>query len=92
LNKEIGLDAETAKRNSPMLTIPSSAPPLLLSGGGVESGEGHGEARGFAAAWRVAGVGCEVIRQADGHHFDMIEFLIDRDGALYCGLKELTNI
>jgi arylformamidase len=92
LNKEIGLDAETAKRNSPMLTIPSSAPPLLLSVGGIESGEFHRQERDFAAAWRDAGLRCEVIRQADGHHFDMIEFLIDRDGALYRGLKELTNI
>lgn len=91
LNKEIGLDAETAARNSPMLSIPASAPMLLLSVGGIESGEFQRQERDFADAWRKAGLRCEVIRQPEGHHFDMIEYLIDRNGALYSGLKQLIN-
>lgn len=92
LNREIGLDAETAARNSPMLTIPASAPMLYLSVGGIESGEFQRQERDFAEAWRKAGLRCEVIRQTDGHHFDMIEFLIDRNGALYSSLKHIINI
>ncbi len=91
LNKEIGLDAGAVARNSPLRIIPASAPPLLLSVGGIESGEFHRQERDLAAAWRRAGLHCKVIPQADGHHFDMIEYLIDPSGALYPDLKQLIN-
>jgi arylformamidase len=65
---------------------------LYLSVGGIESGEFQRQERDFADAWRKAGLRCDVIRQTDGHHFDMIEFLIDRNGALYSSLKHIINI
>ncbi|MGB5903878.1 MAG: hypothetical protein WBH00_13600 [Xanthobacteraceae bacterium] len=75
------------------LRIEPYATPLrvMLSVGGIESGEFQRQERDFADAWRKAGLRCEIIRQPEGHHFDMIEYLIDRNGALYSGLKQLIN-
>lgn len=77
LNKEIGLDAETAARNSPLWHLPAAAPPLILSVGGAESAEFHRQQAEFAQAWRTAGMTCAVVAQNGGHHFDMIDRFAD---------------
>lgn len=73
LNAVVGLDADMVARQSPLLHIPSKAPPLILSVGGVESDEFQRQQNVFAAGWQRNGLACQVITQAAGHHFDMID-------------------
>lgn len=87
LNKEIGLDAPAAERNSPLLHVPASAPPLILSVGGAESAEFHRQQEDFARAWRAAGLTCLVVEQSGGHHFDMIDRFADPSSDLWAAMQ-----
>ncbi len=88
LNKEIGLDAPTAKRNSPILYLPKTAAPLILSVGGAEF---HRQQSEFAHAWRGAGLACSVVDQIGGHHFDMIDRLADRSSDLWAATQRMMQ-
>ena len=92
LNDDVRLDEGMVARNSPRNILPDSAPPLLVSVGGIESAEFHRQQRDFVEAWRARGLACDVIPQEDGHHFDMIDRMIDRSGSLYAALKKMMNI
>jgi arylformamidase len=87
LNKEIGLDAPTAERNSPLLHVPAFAPPLILSVGGAESAEFHRQQEDFTRAWRAAGLTCVVVGQSGGHHFDMIDRFADPSSDLWAAMQ-----
>jgi arylformamidase len=91
LNQKIGLDAETAKRNSPVHMVPRSGPPLILSTGGNESAEFHRQEREYARLWRAASLECDTIEQSDGHHFDMVDRLGTRGSSLYQAVLTLTG-
>lgn len=91
LNKEIGLDAPTAKRNSPILHLPKTSAPLILSVGGVESAEFHRQQSEFAHAWRSAGLACSVVDQVGGHHFDMIDRLADPASELWAATQRMMQ-
>lgn len=91
LNKEIGLDQPTAKRNSPILHLPKSSAPLILSVGGAESPEFHRQQSEFADAWRGAGLACSVVDQVGGHHFDMIDRLADPSSELWAATQHMMQ-
>lgn len=91
LNEKLGLDRESARRNSPLLQIPSSAPRLLLAVGGDESTEFHRQQAEYFDAWRAKGLACRVIEQRDGHHFDMCDRLGDRNQPLYQAVVSLVQ-
>ncbi|HTS94263.1 MAG TPA: alpha/beta hydrolase [Stellaceae bacterium] len=73
LNKVLGLHAETARRNSPILAVPEKAPPLILSLGRGETPEFLRQQADFAAAWREAGLALEIADEPDAHHFSVMD-------------------
>ncbi len=91
LNKEIGLDQPTAKRNSPILHLPKTSAPLVLSVGGAESPEFHRQQSEFAHAWRGVGLECSVVDQVGGHHFDMIDRLADPATELWAATQRMMK-
>lgn len=91
LNKEIGLDVPTAKRNSPILHLPLASAPLILSVGGAESAEFHRQQNDFMRAWQGAGLACSIVDQVGGHHFDMIDRLADPASELWAATQQLMN-
>ncbi len=91
LNKEIGLDAPTAKRNSPILHLPKTSAPLILSVGGAESAEFHRQQDDFAHAWRGAGLDCSIVKQNGGHHFDMIDRFADPTSELWAATLRMVR-
>lgn len=90
LNGNVRLDESDVRLYSPVLAIPSSMPKLLLSVGGDESSEFHRQQHEYGQALRAAGIGCEVIEQIDGHHFDMCDRLGDRNELLYHAVKDMV--
>jgi len=91
LNKSVKLNVGSADRFSPINTIPSEAPHLLLAVGGDESSEFHRQQETYARAWRNAGLSCEIIEQTDGHHFDMCDRLGDRGSAIYQSVVKMVE-
>ncbi|SDX64582.1 arylformamidase [Saccharopolyspora shandongensis] len=81
LNEKLGMTRETARRNSPVRQRPAHVAPLILTFGGAESSEFARQQAELVRAWSAHEVPCQVVDQADGHHFDAVERLAT-DGPL----------
>src|SRR5262249_36629727 len=74
LNDKLGLDAEEARRNSPLPNLPARAAKLIIAYGSDERPELKRQSNEFAAAWSgrglpgeiIAVAGCAVGRPKDG--------------------------
>lgn len=77
LNQVLGLDAEAARRNSPVHRVPTRSGPLLLAVGGLEGPEYHRQTDDLAEAWRRRGLPCEVLDLAGHDHFTIAAELAD---------------
>lgn len=84
VNTWMGLDAATARRNSPIYLIPKrlSAPRLFASYGGLETSEFMRQTEDYAAAWAAAGHDAQVVAQPGRNHFDVTWALGDPDEPL----------
>jgi arylformamidase len=77
LNDTLGLDADAARRHSPIHLRPTSRAPLLLPLGALEGPEYHRQTEEQAAAWRGHGVSCAVLDLPGIHHFSVVSQLED---------------
>ena len=82
LNDKLGLDAEEARRNSPLLNLPARAAKLIIAYGADELPELKRQSREFGAAWSTRGLPGDVIEVADCHHYAVLEQLAKPDGLL----------
>lgn len=88
VNDALGLDAQAARRNSPLFFIPAHAPELLLCVGGLESAEFHRQQDDFLTHWRMAGLPARVIHMPGYHHFDVIQQLGNPESPLFGAIME----
>jgi arylformamidase len=78
INDKVGMDAETARRNSPAFLDPATAAAsLALVVGGLESEEFHRQSRDFAAIWGDKGVPVEMAVSPGRDHFTVITGMDD---------------
>lgn len=98
LNEALALDAESARRNSPVFDVrpaPSqSGPggaPLLLAVGQRESNEFHRQQSAFAAAWRAAGRPAQEMDLPGRNHFSILEAFCDPSHALFRATLDQIN-
>jgi len=82
LNEKLGLDAEQARRNSPLLNLPAQAANFIIAYGADELPELQRQSREFAAAWRAHHLPGETIEVAGCHHYAVLEQLEQPDGIL----------
>jgi acetyl esterase/lipase len=82
LNEKLGLDAEQARRNSPLLNLPARATKLIIAYGSEELPELKRQSREFGSAWSARGLPGEMIEVADCHHYAVLEQLARPDGLL----------
>ena len=82
LNEKLGLDAEQARRNSPLLNLPARAAKLIIAYGSDEVPELKRQSREFGAAWNARGLPGEMIEVAGCHHYAVLEQLAQPDGLL----------
>jgi acetyl esterase/lipase len=82
LNEKLGLDAEQARRNSPLMNLPTRAAKLIIAYGSNELPELKRQSREFGAAWSARGLPGETIEIADCHHYAVLEHLAQPDGVL----------
>ena len=81
LNEAIGMDAETARRNSPALLPGIGDAPLIAAVGALESAEFHRQANTLAERWRQRSAAVEVLAVPASNHFTIVEQLA-RQGVL----------
>ena len=92
LNEKLGLDAEQACRNSPLLNLPRRATKLIIAYGSGELPELKRQSGEFAAAWSARGLPGEVIEVAGCHHYAVLEQLAQPDGRLAKALAASAGI
>jgi arylformamidase len=91
-NSVLGMDEETAKRNSPICHLPKTGRPLIISVGGEETDEFQRQAREFAKRWRAMGFPLEWVDMLGSHHFSTIEGLADRNGPLNRAVRNQMRV
>ncbi|WP_413364941.1 alpha/beta hydrolase [Lysinibacillus sp. 3P01SB] len=69
-------------RNSPILNLPKSAPPLLVTRGGKQTSEFLRQSDDFYTAWQSSGLPGEYWIQPERNHFDELFPLTELDSEL----------
>ena len=82
LNEKLGLDAEQARRNTPLLNLPARSAKLIIAYGSDELPELKRQSREFEAAWSGHGLPGQIIEVTDCHHYAVLEQLAQADGVL----------
>lgn len=86
MNATLGIDDEQALRESPAHLMPPADVNLLAIVGGAERPEFLRQSRLGAALWSARGAPASLITLPQRHHFDVIEFLEDREHPLLARL------
>lgn len=87
VNDDLGLDAEAARRNSPIHLRPQGAAPLLVAVGEDETAEFLRQSRDFAEAWGAV----RAFALPGLHHFSAVDALGDADGGLFGVMLDLID-
>lgn len=83
VNDQLRLDAESARRLSPVHTVPAPAPLLVLALGSEETDEMHRQQADQARAWAAAGNAIREFVEPGANHFSVVDRFADPDGALF---------
>ncbi|MBA2442732.1 MAG: alpha/beta hydrolase [Rubrobacter sp.] len=86
MQPKVQLTPGQVARNSPILNLPPSASPLLVTYGGEETPELRRQSEDFLAAWTAAGLDGEYLPQPDKDHFSAIDGFLDRESPLLTGI------
>ena len=95
VNAWLGLDAQTARRLSPLHLIPQAgapAPRLLASYGGQETSEFKRQTEDYAAAWVAAGHAALVLPQPVRNHFNAVVALGQPGDPLCCAATDFMQL
>lgn len=87
LNEDLKLDAETARRNSPLHLPAPRGMPAILAVGADETSEFKRHQWEFAAAWRVA----RSVEVSACHHYSVLDALGDPDHGLFSTVLDMVD-
>lgn len=76
-NTWLQLDAEGARRNSPIHHLPACGCPLIISYAGTDTDEFKRQSRDYLAAWQARGFPGELLEMPAHNHFDIVLDLAD---------------
>ncbi len=91
LQSDLRLGEEEAERGSPVISVPESAPPLLVTYGGRQSGELIRQSEDFIAAWSGPRRPVTPWVRSDLSHFSEILALADPDSELVSRILALEQ-
>jgi len=82
LNEALQLDQPQVQQFSPLHHLPQLPIPVVLTAGGAESAEFHRQLAAYAQRLMTAGCMVRHVKPATGHHLDVIDQLVNRNGEL----------
>jgi arylformamidase len=82
LQPKLQLGYDQVLRNSPILHIPESAPPLLVAYGDNETDEFKRQSEEHLDAWRAKGLGGENLILQGKNHYEVIDGFLDAESPL----------
>ena len=83
INKAVGMDAEVARRNSPMFMTPTVKAPLVLAMGGDETESFFNQADALTERWGPAGVSARKVVVPGCHHLSVVGELANAESPLF---------
>ena len=83
INDKVGMDAETARRNSPLHREPAVVTPLVLAVGSLESEGFHWQSDTLRDAWQAKGMAVERFDLPGCHHLTAVEAMADPKSELF---------
>jgi arylformamidase len=86
LQPKVQLTWDQVRRNSPILHLPATAPPLLVAYGEVETAEFKRQSEDFLAACKENGLSGERLVISGKNHYDVIDGLLDAGSPLLSGI------
>ncbi len=92
LNDSIGMDHETAVKNSPVFLNPASDCPLLLVTGTDESYEFKSQSEELYHSWKSKCSDIEVLKVPQKNHYSILDTVIEKDSDLRSAIFRLMNI
>jgi arylformamidase len=90
INQDLGLDAEEARRLSPVFWPVPPERTLDAAVGDLETSEFKRQSRTMADTWRQAKAAARCV-EFPGHHFRVIDALTDPQSAMVAGIADLAN-
>ena len=91
VNEKLKLDADEARRNSPLLNLPTRSAPLTIAYGTAELLELVRQSDEFGGAWLRAGLPGRVLALSGHNHFTILEQLASPTGALTKAVRQLCG-
>jgi arylformamidase len=90
LNDKLGLDPDTARRNSPLLHLPARTPRVLVTVGAAELPELVRQSAEYAQALQARGLPVEYLPLAGHDHFTILDELARPQGHLCAALARMA--
>lgn len=90
-NEQLRLDAESARRLSPIHAVPAPAPTLVLALGAEETDEMHRQQADYARAWAAEGNAIRDMVEPGANHFTVVDRFADPEGDLFDAAMELIR-
>jgi len=92
LNDSIGMDRETAIKNSPVFLSPSNDCPLLLVTGSDESDEFKAQSEELCQCWQSKCSNIELLMVPKKNHYSILDAVIEKDSAVMAAMNRMINI
>ena len=91
VNNRLGLDPDTARRNSPLLMDAAGSPSTLVAHGSDETSEFKAQSAAFSHHLEAAGTTVTMLEVAERNHFDVILALTEPDTPLGEAVGQLVR-
>ena len=91
VNNRLGLDPDTARRNSPLLMDAAGSPSTLVAHGSDETSEFKAQSAAFSHHLEAAGTAVTMLEVAGRNHFDVILDLAEPDTLLGDAVGQLVR-
>jgi len=92
LNDSIGMDRETAIKNSPVFLSPANDCPLLLVTGSDESDEFKAQSEELCQCWQSKCSNIELLMVPKKNHYSILDAVIEKDSAVMAAMNRMINI
>ena len=92
INAWMGLDEQSARRNSPHFQLPQQATELVVSYGALESAEFARQSHDYLEAWQARGLPGRFVAARGRNHFDVVLQLGEPGTPLYRAALQLLRL
>lgn len=91
LNEKLHMDVGTARRNSPILTLPANSKKLDLFAGSGELPEMRRQTADYAAARRAAGLPTQYAELPSANHYTILNSMMESNGAIHQSIMAMLG-